>query len=41
MKKIFLKTVTVVLIIAGFASATVLADGTPAPMCYPKPCSSS
>jgi hypothetical protein len=38
MKKIFLRIVVAALLLAASGSISALADGTPAPMCYPKPC---
>ncbi len=38
MSKVLLKTVAIALFLSAFASMTALADGVPAPMCYPNPC---
>ncbi len=41
MKKTILSIVAVALSLTVFTSMTALPDGTPAPICYPKPCSNN
>ncbi len=40
MKKGHLRAIVAMLFVLAVASTTMLADGVPAPICYPKPCQS-